>query len=97
MNSLPVKWFIKKTQEVINEIKKEFEQSDIAFFLPYQLELLPQKISDLFINISSFHEMHPHQIELYFQCIDHLISKYVYIKQWKKEKITSISKKLCYM
>jgi len=70
-----------------NEIKKEFEQSDIAFFLPYQLELLPQKISDLFINISSFHEMHPHQIELYFQCIDHLISKYVYIKQWKKAKL----------
>lgn len=70
-----------------SEIKEEFEQADIAFFLPYQLELLPSNISDLFINISSFHEMRPNQIEFYFQCIDKLIKKYVYIKQWKKTKL----------
>lgn len=66
-----------------NEIKKEFEQSDIIFLLPNQLELLPSKIADLFINISSLHEMRRDQIEFYFNCIDNLIKKYVYIKQWK--------------
>ena len=65
------------------EIKEEFEQADIAFFLPSQLELLPPKISNLFINISSFHEMRPNQIQYYFDCIDRLITKLIYIKQWK--------------
>lgn len=69
-----------------NEIKKEFEQSDIIFLLPNQLELLPSKIADLFINISSLHEMRRDQIEFYFNCIDNLIKKYVYFKQWKISK-----------
>ena len=70
-----------------NEIKEEFENARIAFFLPNQLDLLPPKIADLFINISSFHEMRPDQIDYYFTCIDRLITKYVYIKQWKITKI----------
>lgn len=67
-----------------NEIKEEFEQADISFFLPNQLELLPLKIADLFINISSLHEMRRDQINYYFKCIDKLIKKYIYIKQWKR-------------
>ncbi len=70
-----------------NEIKEEFEQADISFFLPNQLELLPPKIADLFINISSLHEMRKDQINFYFECIDKLINKYVYIKQWKRTKV----------
>jgi putative sugar O-methyltransferase len=69
------------------EIKEEFENADIAFFLPNQLELLPQKIADLFLNISSLHEMRLDQILYYFDCIDRLIKKYVYLKQWKVSEI----------
>ena len=70
-----------------NEIKEEFDQANIAFFLPFQLALLPPNNSDLFINISSFHEMRHDQIEWYFKLIDSLIGKYVYIKQWKTTKL----------
>ncbi len=69
------------------EIKEEFEHADIAFFLPNQLELLPPKIADLFLNISSLHEMRLDQIYYYFESIDRLIKKYVYLKQWKVSKI----------
>ncbi|KKM93969.1 hypothetical protein LCGC14_1202970, partial [marine sediment metagenome] len=52
---------------------------------------------DLFINISSFHEMRHDQIEWYFKLIDSVIRKYVYIKQWKTVRLTyddeSISEK----
>ncbi|MBN1215986.1 MAG: putative sugar O-methyltransferase, partial [Candidatus Lokiarchaeota archaeon] len=69
-----------------SEIKVEFEESDIIFLLPSQIELLPHKIADLFINISSFHEMRLDQIQYYFDYIDNLINKYIYIKQWKVSK-----------
>ena len=70
-----------------SEIKDEFDQADIAFLLPFQLALLPPNNSDLFINISSFHEMHQDQIEWYFTLIDSVIRKFVYIKQWKTVKL----------
>jgi len=80
-----------------SEIKEEFEKADIAFFLPFQLALLPPNKSDLFINISSFHEMRLDQIEWYFKLIDSVIRKYVYIKQWKTVRLSydgeSISEK----
>lgn len=69
------------------EINKELDNSDIAFFLPNQLELLPEKSTDIFINISSLHEMRPDQIEYYFSEIDRLTKKYFYFKQWKVSKI----------
>ncbi len=76
-----------RTFNSYNEIKGEFEKSRIAFFLPNQLDLLPPKSVNLFINISSFHEMRPDQINYYFSCIDKLIKKYIYIKQWKFTKV----------
>ncbi|MFX1427881.1 MAG: putative sugar O-methyltransferase [Promethearchaeota archaeon] len=66
-----------------DEIKEDYEDSDIVFLLPAQLDLLPSETADLFINISSLHEMRLDQIDHYFNCIDKLIKKYVYIKQWK--------------
>ena len=70
-----------------SEIKEEFDKADIAFFLPYQLALIPPNSSDLFINISSFHEMRHDQIEWYFNLIDAVIRKYVYIKEWKTVRL----------
>lgn len=65
-----------------SQIKDEFEQSDIAFLLPQQAELLPDKTSDLFINISSLHEMTKQQIAFWFDQIDRLCNGYFYTKQW---------------
>lgn len=69
------------------KIKKEIGESNIIFLMPNQLELLPSKMVDLFINISSFQEMRFDQIQFYFNCIDRLVKKYLYIKQWKVSKI----------
>ncbi len=48
------------------------------------MELLPDKSVDLYINISSLHEMRMDQIRYYFDEIDRLARKYFYFKQWKK-------------
>jgi len=69
------------------EVEEEFESSDIIFLLPSQLDLLPPKFADLFINISSFHEMRPDQIEYYFNQVDTLTRSYFYFKQWKETLI----------
>ncbi|MCL5038163.1 MAG: putative sugar O-methyltransferase [Chloroflexi bacterium] len=65
-----------------SEIEDEFSQADIIFLLPHQADLLPGKIVDLFINISSLHEMLPEQIKAYFGLIDHITKHYFYSKQW---------------
>ncbi len=69
------------------EIENEFQNADIVFLLSSQLELLPQKCADMFINISSLQEMRMEQITYYFQQIDRLTSGYFYSKQWKVSKI----------
>lgn len=67
------------------DVKKEFEKAEILFFLPTQIELLPDGILDLSINISSLHEMRIDQIQYYFDQIARLTKKkgYFYFKQWK--------------
>lgn len=70
-----------------SEIAAEFEACDIAFFLPNQMELLPEKIVDLTLNISSLHEMRPDQIRYYFDSIERLTRGYFYFKQWKVSKL----------
>ena len=62
--------------------RTEFQESDIAFLLPHQAEMLPPKMVDLFINISSLHEMKMEQIEAYFRMVNRLTEGYFYSKQW---------------
>ena len=69
------------------DIKEENEQAGIIFMMPHQLELLPDRSVDLFINISSFHEMRIDQIKYYFKETARLTRKYFYTKQWKESKI----------
>ncbi|MCR4298184.1 MAG: putative sugar O-methyltransferase, partial [Gallionella sp.] len=69
------------------EIQEDYEQSEIAFFLPEQLELLPEKHFGLFINISSLGEMRFDQIGNYFSQIERLTHGYFYTKQW----VTSVN------
>lgn len=66
------------------DVAQEFEQAQLAFLLPHQLELIPDKSVDLFINISSLHEMLPSQISYYLNQIDRVTSGHFYMKQWKK-------------
>ena len=68
--------------ESFAEVKDEFEAAEIAFLLPHQAAMLPPKSFDLFINISSLHEMTPTQIAAYFGLIDRLTKGYFYSKQW---------------
>jgi putative sugar O-methyltransferase len=68
--------------ESFAEVEDEFEAADIAFLLPHQAEMLPRKSVDLFVNISSLHEMTPEQIEVYLGLIDRLTRGYFYSKQW---------------
>ena len=69
------------------EVKQEFESADLVFLLSSQLELLPAGCVDLFINISSLHEMRMDQIRYYFDMIDTLSSRFFYTKQWKLSSI----------
>ena len=60
-------------------LKTVCPSSNVRFLLPDQL---PSSLFDLTINISSFHEMPPAQVEEYFAFID-ATSKKLYLKQWK--------------
>jgi putative sugar O-methyltransferase len=68
--------------ESFDEVEDELMAADIAFLLPHQAAMLPPKSFDLFVNISSLHEMRPEQIAAYFDLIDRLTSGYFYSKQW---------------
>lgn len=65
-----------------SDVEKEFNDADLAFVLPHQAEMLPEKSVDLFINISSLHEMRKDQIDAYFTLIEKLTRGYFYTKQW---------------
>lgn len=72
--------------KTFSEIKDEFARADILFFLSSQMEKLPKKSADLFINISSLHEMRMDQVKYYLKQIERLTKKggYFYFKEWKK-------------
>ncbi len=66
-----------------DEVRDELERAEIAFLLPHQMALLPDKSAQLFVNISSLHEMRPEQIAYYLGEIDRLTDGHFYMKQWK--------------
>ena len=70
-------------------VQQEIENADIVFLTPNQLELLPNKSVDLFVNISSLHEMRMDQVRYYFGEIERLTRKYFYFKQWKETTVPS--------
>jgi hypothetical protein len=68
-------------------VREEMEDCSIIFLTPNQLEMIPDKSIDLFINISSLHEMRMDQIRFYFREIERLTRKYFYFKQWKETQV----------
>lgn len=66
-----------------SQVKKEFISSEIAFFMPFQLKILPDKIAQMCLAINCLHEMLPQQIKLYFKEFNRLADN-LYFKCWKK-------------
>jgi putative sugar O-methyltransferase len=60
----------------------ELATAEIAFLLPHQAALLPAESVDLFINISSLHEMRMDQIRAYLDLIGRVTRGHFYSKQW---------------
>lgn len=69
-----------------NEIREEFESAQIAFLLPNQAEMLPDRSVDLTVNISSLHEMRMDQVRYYFDQIERLTQRWFYLKEWKMSR-----------
>jgi putative sugar O-methyltransferase len=65
-----------------SEIQKEYYESDVCFFTPNQLEMFPEKEIDVFINISSLHEMRFDQIQKFYQLIDAKTKGIFFTKQY---------------
>jgi len=70
--------------DTYSEVEQELASAQIVFLTPNQLDLLPPQHADLFVNISSLHEMRPEQIEHYFAAIDTHCTGYFYTKQWQR-------------
>jgi len=66
------------------EIESELELADIAFFTPNQLELFIDNYFDVFINISSLHEMRREQIKNYLYQINKVTNGMIYLKEYKE-------------
>ena len=73
--------------ENFESVQADFDAAEIIFLTPNQLELLPDRSVDLFVNISSLHEMRMDQIRYYFTEIERLTRKYFYFKQWQETTI----------
>ena len=71
------------------EVRTEFESARIRFLAAHQIELLPANQFDLFVNISSLHEMSREQIANYLWQIDRLCQGHFYSKQWRVSQARS--------
>jgi putative sugar O-methyltransferase len=66
------------------DVADELQSAQIVFLTPNQLDLLPPQRADLFVNVSSLHEMRPDQIEHYFAAIETHCAGHFYTKQWQR-------------
>jgi putative sugar O-methyltransferase len=72
--------------ESFDEIEQELSRSQIAFFTPNQMELLPDGYIDIFASISTLPEMNHAQVSNYLQLIAKKTNSLVYLKQWREWK-----------
>ena len=72
--------------ETYQDIRAEFEASDLCFLTADQLALLPQDSVDLGLNISSLHEMTADKIAFFLEQFDRILrtSGNFYLKAWKR-------------
>lgn len=76
--------FMYRPFKEFSSVKDEFNECRIRFLMPHQIELLPPKMFDQFINISSLHELSGEQISNFLKQIDRLCSGHFYTKQWRR-------------
>ena len=77
------KIFFFRPFNTFEEVENEFYSSEIIFLMPDQLDLLPNKIVDLFLAIDCLHEMKKKQVQSYFDQVNRL-AKHFYFKCWEK-------------
>jgi putative sugar O-methyltransferase len=68
------------------DVRQEFDEAEVCFLTPDQLEYLPERSVDLGINISSFHEMTIDKIGYFISQFDRLLAPdgHFYLKAWKR-------------
>jgi len=64
------------------EIEAELRESRFAFFTANQLELLPAKYFDLFVNVNSLMEMHHQQRANFLAQIQRVTQTQFFSQQW---------------
>lgn len=64
------------------EIHEELAQCDVAFFSSNQLEMFPDDAVDVFVTVSSLHEMRMDQIQNFIALMQRISQKLLFIKQW---------------
>jgi putative sugar O-methyltransferase len=65
-----------------DQVAGELEQAQIAFLTPNQLDLVAPLGAQLFLNVSSLHEMRPEQIAHYLGRVGAHCRGHFYSKQW---------------
>lgn len=66
------------------DVAKEYNLARIRFLMDDQIKLLPDKIFDLVITVSTLHEMTRQQIDHYIHQTDRLCRGFFYFKQWRR-------------
>jgi putative sugar O-methyltransferase len=77
------KAFLFRHFDRFDDVATQLSQAEIAFLTPNQLEAIPPQRADVFINISSFHEMRPDQIGRFLVQADRHTNGIFYMKQWR--------------
>jgi putative sugar O-methyltransferase len=75
---LPATRFQRGTRHLASAL----ESTRMAFLTPNQLDAVAPMNADLFINVSSLHEMRPDQVVAYFDLIGRHTAGVFYSKQW---------------
>jgi putative sugar O-methyltransferase len=65
------------------DVLAELRDAEVVFLTPNQLEAIPPQDADVFINISSFHEMRPDQVANFLVQVGRHTDGIFYTKQWR--------------
>jgi len=67
-----------------SEIEADVRQAEIAFFTSNQLEKFPDRFFDVFVNVSSLHEMRLDQISHFLALMARTTRKLIYLREYEQ-------------
>ena len=70
-----------KPFENFSEVSEEFQNADLVFLMPDQINKIPNESAEFFLAIDCLHEMKKERVDFYFDQAQR-ISKYFYYKCW---------------